>query len=157
MTRLVTCNDKSSRKTRKRLIQPLVYSVFLYGVETLITKTNSKRRIDAFVMWVWRRMLRILTSARRTNISIVNEIEEPVRLSILWERRILGYFGHVTRREVRKIEKDILLGKAPGKRGRARSPTRWFDIIKAQMGSVVRAASQTQDSDRWCALLGEIW
>ena len=97
-------------------------------------------------MWIWQRMLRIPWTARRTNISIVNEIQEPVRLRILYERRFPGYFGHVTKREVGNLEKDISLGKVQGKRSNGRSPTRWSDIIKARMGSLIRAASQVQDN-----------
>ena len=54
------------------------------------------------------------------------------------------------------LEKDILFGKASGKRGRGKTSSRWFDIIKARMGSVVRAASQVRDHDRWSPLLGAI-
>ena len=95
--------------------------------------------------------------ARRTNISIINEIQEPARLSIVCERRILGYFGHETRREVGNLEKDILFGKDPRKRGRGRSPTRWSQIVKARMDFVVRATTQAQDRDEWSALLGAMW
>ncbi len=55
------------------------------------------------------------------------------------------------------LEKDILFSKAPGKRGRGRSPTRWSDIIKVRIGSVVNAVVQTRDRDRWRILLGAIW
>ena len=67
------------------------------------------------------------------------------------------YFGHMIRRGVRNLKKYIILYKALAKRCKGRSQTEWSDIIKAQMGSVVRAASQAQDCDRWCALLGAIW
>ncbi len=158
MTRLrnVTCNRIISRKTRKRLIKSLVFSVFLYASETWTLKADDKRRIDAFEMWVWRRMLRIPWTAKRTNASIVKELDEPVRLSAICESRILGYFGHVIRREDGNLEKDVLLGKPPGKSGRGRSPTRWTDGIRAQMGSVVSAAAETQDRERWCALVGAV-
>ena len=87
-------------------------------------------------------MLRIPWAAQQTKISIINEIQEEVRLSIICEGHILGYFGHVIMREVKNLKKDIFLGKAPGETGRGRSPFRWSDISEARMSSVVRAASQ---------------
>lgn len=90
-------------------------------------------------MWVWRRMLKIPWMARRIIISIVNVIQEPVGLSVLCQRRILvRYFGYMTRKEVGNLEKVILFGKALAKRWRGRPPTKWFNIIKARMSSVVR-------------------
>ena len=90
------------------------------------------------------------------NISIFNKIQEPVRSSVLYEKRILKHSGYVTRREVGNLGKDILLGKSHGKRGRGRSPTRWSDIIKARMDSMLRVASQARNRNGWRALLGAI-
>ncbi len=151
--RNVTCNTKISRETRKGLIRSLVFSVVLYGAETWTLKKEDRRRIDAFEMWVWRRMLRIPWTAYRTNISIVEELDEPTRLSVLCEKRILGYFGHVVRRDADNLEKSILFGKTPGTRGRGRSPTRWSDIVRTRIGSVTEAAAEAQDRDRWRTLL----
>ena len=128
----VTCRRNVSRGKRKRLIRLLVFFVF-----------------DAFEMWVWRKMLRIPWTARRTNVSIVNELDEPIRLSALCERCKLGYFGNtIMRREDGNLEKYILFGKAPSRGGRVRSPTWWSDTIRAEMGSVVGAAKEAQDRDR---------
>ena len=89
MTRLrnITCSKNISRETRKRLIRSLVFSVFVYAAETWTMKAEDRRRIDAFEMWLWRRMLRIPWTVRQTNISIVNELDEPIRLSVLCEKR----------------------------------------------------------------------
>ena len=133
------------------LLQSLVFSALLYAAEIWTLKGDDQRRIDALEMWVWQRTM------RRINFSIINKIQEPVRLSILCERRILEYFGYVTWREVGNLKKDILLGKAPGKKGRGRSLIRWSDIIKAWIGSVVKAAAQTRHRDGWRAPLGAIW
>ena len=88
-------------------------------------------------------MQRIPYTIRKTKFSIVNDIQEPVRLSVLCERRILRYFGHVTSREFDNLEKDIQLGKAPGKRGKG-SLTR----LSKREWAVVRAAPQARDRDR---------
>ena len=66
------------------------------------------------------------------------------------------HFRAFSSRDQKRLQKDILRGKTPGKRERGRSSTEWSDIIKARMGSVVRSASQAQDRDRWRALLGAI-
>ena len=117
--------------------------MYLYAAKTWTMKAEDKTRIDTFETEVWGRMLRIPWTARRTNVSIVNELDEPIRLSALCERCKLGYFGNtIMRREDGNLEKDILFGKAHGRRGRGRSPTRGSDTIRARMGSVVRAAKE---------------
>ena len=80
-----------------------------------------------------------LAKDAENTLDVINEIQEPVRLSVLSERRIPEYFEHVTR-DVENLEKDILFGKAQHKRGRGQSPIRWSDIIKTRMGSVLRAS-----------------
>ena len=93
-------------------------------------------------------MLRIPWTARRINVSIVNELDQTTRLSILCDRHKLGYFGHIVRRDDGNLEKDIFFGKAYGRRGRGRSPTRWSDTIRARIGSVVGAAKEARDRDQ---------
>ena len=105
-------------------------------------------------MWVWRRILSILWTASRTNVSIVNELDEPIKLSVLCEKCKLRYFGHIMRREDDNLEKGILFGKAPDRKARGRSPTRWSNTIRARMGSVVVAAKEAQDRDWWGKLIG---
>ena len=139
----VTCNNKISRKTRKRLIQSFVFFTFLYIAETLALKMDDSRRIiDAFEMWICQRTLKVLWITQWTNNLIVNEIPGATQAK---------HFGHVTRREVGNLEKDILFGKAPAKRGRERSPTRWSDsdFLKVQTCSRIRAALQAWDCDWW--------
>ena len=67
-------------------------------------KADDKRRIDAFEMWGWGRMLKIPLTARRTNKLIIEVPEEPLRLSVLCEKRIMGYFGHIVRRNEENVE-----------------------------------------------------
>ena len=152
--RSVTCNRKISRQTRKKLVKTLVFPVFLSGAETWTLKQEDRRRIDAFEMWVWRRMLRIPWTARRTNVSIAEELDEPNRLSSLCEARILRFFGHVARRDGENLEKSIVFGKVPGTRGRGRSPTRWTDCVRRRTQFVTAAAAMAQDRDQWRDIVG---
>ena len=82
-------------ETRKRLIRTLVVSVFLHATETWKLKADNKRRIHAFELCGWRRMLKIPWTARSTNNSIVEELQEPVRLSIIREKHSMRYFEHI--------------------------------------------------------------
>ena len=125
MTRLrnVICSRHISRGTRKRLIRSLVFSAFIYVAETWTMRAEDKRRIDAIEMWVWRRMLRIPCTARQTNVSIVNELDESIRLSVLGDGRKLGYFSHIMRKKDGNLEKDILFDKAPTRKGREDLPS----------------------------------
>ena len=147
--RKVTCSGRVSKQTRKKLIKTLVFPIFAYGAETWTLKKKDKQHIDAFEMWTWRKMLRIPWTARRTNVSVLNEIQETERLSKNCEERILRYFGHMARRDGESLEQAIVFGKVPGTRGRGRSPTRWTDSIKARTGSVKNALLMAQDRDGW--------
>lgn len=147
--RKVTCSGRVSKQTRKKLIKTLVFPIFAYGAETWTLKKKDKQHIDAFEMWTWRKMLRIPWTARRTNVSVLNEIQETERLSKNCEERILRYFGHMARRDGESLEQAIVFGKVPGTRGRGRSPTRWTDSIRARTGSVKNALLMAQDRDGW--------
>ena len=92
--------DRSiSRKTKVKLVNSLVFSIFNYGVETWTLKKADRDRIDAFEMWCWRKMLQIPWFAFRTNESILRELNIKTRLSSLCLRRILEFFGHIARKE----------------------------------------------------------
>lgn len=95
-------------------------------------------------------------TARRTNESIISELGEPIRLSVTCGRRILGYFGYVTRKEDVNLQKDILFGKTLVKKRRGRAPTRWTDATHARTGMVVGAASEAEDRDKWNTLVGVV-
>lgn len=139
-----------SRNTKKVLLSTLVFPIFAYGSESWTIKTADRRRIDAFEMWCWRRMLRIPWTDYRTNTSILNELRIKDRLSTICRRRILQFFGHISRRENDNLERLIVQGKVEGKRPRGRSPTRWIDQIKEITGKSlqtnIRAA---EDRQQW--------
>lgn len=137
-------------KTKIRLTRALVFPIFLYGVETWTILARERQRIDAFEMWCWRRLLRIPWTAKRTNVSILNQLKIKTRLSTICQQRILSYFGHTVRRGDESLEKLIVVGSTEGKRSRGRSPTRWTDQVKDSSSSefyaVVRDAL---DRNRW--------
>jgi hypothetical protein len=82
-----------------RLVESLLFSVLLYGCETWTVSASDEKRIEAFEMWCWRRMLRVSWMERRTNASIMEELKVPNRLSTHVNKRMLQFFGHVVRRE----------------------------------------------------------
>ena len=139
-----------SRPTKVRLVKTLVFSIFLYGAETWTVKSYECNRIDAFEMWCWRKLLRIPWTAHRTNASIRSELRITTRLSGVCLKRVLGFFGHIVRREPDNLERAILLGGVEGRRGRGRIPTRWTDQVKDALGETVyNAATRAMDREGW--------
>ena len=114
------------------LVKAIVFPVVMYGCESWTVKKAEHRRIDAFELWCWRRLLRVPWTARRPNQSILKEISPGYSLEGLMLKLKLQYFGHLMRR-VDSLEKTLMLGGIGGrkKRGRRRmrcwmaSPTRW--------------------------------
>lgn len=137
-----------TRKTKISLVNALIFPVFSYASETWVIRASDRKRIDAFEMWVWRRMLRVPWTARRTNASILEEIKPVQRLSSMTYGRILKFFGHISRHD--NLEKLVVQGRPEGKRKRGRSPTRWTDVIsKLTKASIVTAARQANDRRTW--------
>ena len=95
-------------------------------------KKAERRRIDAFVLWCWRRLLRVPWTARRSNQSILKEINSGISLEGLMLKLKLRYFGHLMR-SVDSLEKTLMLGGIGGKRRRGRLRMRWLDGIKDSM------------------------
>ena len=104
--------------TKLRLVKAMVFPVVMYGCESWTIKKAEHRRIDAFELWCWRRLLRVLWTARRSNQSILKEISPEYSLSGLMLKLKLQYFGHLLRR-TDSFEKTLMLGKIEGGRRRA--------------------------------------
>jgi len=128
--------DYSSRDitlpTKVRLVKAMVFLVVMYGCESWTVKKAECRRIDAFELWCWRRLLRIPWTARRSNQSILKEISPGISLEGLMLKLKLQYFGHLMRR-VDSLEKTLLLGGIGGRRRRGRQRMRWLDGITDSM------------------------
>ena len=105
----------------------------MYECESWTVKKAEHRRIDAFELWGWRRLLRVPWIARRFSQSILKEISPGCSLEGLMVKLKLQYFGHLTRR-ADSFEKTLMLGKIEGRRRRGRQRMRWLDGIPDLMG-----------------------
>ena len=109
--------------TKVRLVKAMVFPVVMYGCESWTVKKAEYRRIDAFDLWCWRRLLRVPWTARRSNQSILNEVIPEYSLGGLMLKLGLQYFGHLMRR-TDSLEKTLMLGKIEGRRRRGRQSMR---------------------------------
>ena len=101
--------------TKVHLVKGMVFPVVMYGCESWTIKKAEHQRIDAFELWCWRRLLRILWTARRSNQSILKEISPGCSLEGLILKLKLQYFGHLMQR-ADSLEKTLMLGKIEGRR-----------------------------------------
>ena len=113
------------------LVKAIVFPVDMYGCESRTIKKAEHRRIDAFELWCWRRLLRVLCIVRRSNQSILKEISPEYSLEGLMLKLKLQYFGHLMRR-TDSSEKTLMLGKTEGERRKGQqrmaSLTRWAQV-----------------------------
>ncbi|XP_072935002.1 uncharacterized protein [Epargyreus clarus] len=120
-------NRNITKATKIWLVRTFVFPIFLYAAKTWTLRQVERRKIDALEMWCWRRMLGVSWKEFRINNSILQELGITQRLSNLVHRRILKFFGHVSRRNSDAIERLVVQGNVEGTRARGRSPTRWTD------------------------------
>ena len=104
----------------------------MYGCQSWTIKKAERRRIDAFELWCWRRLLRVPWTARRSNHSILKEISPEYSLEGLMLRLKLQHFGHLMQR-ADSLEKTLMLGKTEGRMRRGRQRMRWLDGITDSM------------------------
>ena len=114
--------------TKVYLVKAMVFPVVMYGCEIWTIKKAERSRIDAFELWCWRRLLRFLWTARRSNQSILKEISPEYSLEGLMLKLKLQYFGYLMQR-THSLEKTLMLGKIEGRRRRGRQRMRWLDGI----------------------------
>ena len=118
--------------TKVHLAKAMVFPVVMYGCESWTVKKAECRRIDAFELWYWRRLLRVPWTARRSNQSIVKEISPEYSLEGVMLKLKLQYFSHLMQR-TDSLEKTLMLGKTEGRRRRERQQMRWLDGITDSM------------------------
>ena len=121
-----------SLPTKVHLVKAMVFPVVMYGCESWTVKKAERRRIDAFELWCWRRLLRVPWTARRSSQSILKEISPGISLEGMLLKLKLQYFGHLMRR-LDSLENTLLLGGVGGRRRRGRQRMRWLDGITDSM------------------------
>ena len=114
--------------TKVRLVKAMVFPVVMYGCESWTVKKTECRRIDAFELWCWRRLLTVPCTARRSNQSILKDMSPGCSLEGLMLKLKLQYFGHLIQR-ADSFEKTLMRGKIEGRRRRGQQRMRWLDGI----------------------------
>ena len=137
--------------TKVRLVKAMVFPVVRYGCESWTIKKAECQRIDAFELWCWRRLLRVSSTARRSNQSILKEISHEYSLEGLMLK--LQYFGHLMWK-ADSLEKTLMMGKTEGKRRRGQQRMRWLDSINAHESEQTLGDTEGQGSLKRCGPWG---
>jgi hypothetical protein len=148
--------DSDIRKgTKIKLVETIVFPVVTYGSESWTVRKRDRKRIDAFELWTWRIMLRIPWTAKRTNLSVVEEVKPKRTLEATILRQKLRYFSHAMRAKL-PLGRDIMLGQVAGCRRQGKPRMRWVDSIKEATGLRMEVLKEVaQDRKKWREMVQE--